>query len=154
MSLINKFYRRSFRARGPNIARKQSLSQAPRSAIGSPDDPLADPYDDPSYGFGFKTPTYQRREDADRNGKVNGQYIYVDDVGEKHNVKYSAGAGEGFNVENGVPDAAAIVRYNTPLYKADKNTRGRISYQQGPVNSGQYKWILFNYFLQTMLIKF
>ena len=113
------------------------MSQLPRGPVGSPDDPLADPFDDPSYGFGFKSPTYQRREDADRLGKVQGQYIYYDDVGDKHNVKYEAGADKGFTVENGVPDASMKVRYNSPLYKADRNTRGKISFQQGP--AGQYK---------------
>lgn len=49
------------------------LSQIPRAPIGTPDDPLADPYDEPTYGFGFRTSEYQRREDADRNGRVTGK---------------------------------------------------------------------------------
>lgn len=61
-----------FRARGPSIHRKMDLSQVPRGPIGSKDDPLADPYDDPSYGFGFRTSEYQRREDADSSGRVRG----------------------------------------------------------------------------------
>lgn len=61
-----------FRARGANIHRNMDLSQVPRGPQGSPDDPLADPFDDPSYGFRFRTGSYQRREDADRLGRVNG----------------------------------------------------------------------------------
>lgn len=49
------------------------LSQTPRGPIGSPDDPLADPYDTPRYGFGFKTYEYKRREEADDNGRVRGE---------------------------------------------------------------------------------
>lgn len=158
-----KFF--SYRARGPNIHRKQDLSQVPRGPIGSPDDPQADPYDDPSYGFGFKTNTYQRREEGDSLGRVEGkllifsreycislhlskqilnlkfpilgQYSYVDDVGEKHNVKYKASANTGFEVENGVPDSPQNVRYNNPLYKANPQTRGHISFEKGP--QGTYK---------------
>jgi hypothetical protein len=73
----------------------------PRGPQGSPDDPLADPYDDPSYSFGFKTKSYQRREDQDSRGAVQGQYSYVDDVGEKHDVKYKASASTGYEVTNG-----------------------------------------------------
>lgn len=53
------------------------LSQVPRGPIGSIDDPLADPYDVPTYGFGFRTPTYQRREDADPSGRVTGKQILI-----------------------------------------------------------------------------
>lgn len=53
------------------------LSQVPRGPQGSIDDPLADPYDDPSYGFDFRTAEYQRREDADRNGRVTGICFYL-----------------------------------------------------------------------------
>lgn len=129
--------RRRFRARGSSVHRKQDLSQEPRRSVGSPTDPLADPYDDPSYGFGFKTKTHSRREEADSSGKVQGEYIYVDDVGEKHGVKYKAGANTGFQVENGVPDSPASVRYNTPLYRAEPTARGRITFERGP--DRQYK---------------
>lgn len=111
----------------------------PRGPQGSPDDPLADPYDDPSYGFGFKTKAYQRREDQDSRGNVQGQYSYVDDVGEKHDVKYKASASTGYEVANGVPDSPQNVRYNNPLYKAHPNTRGHISFERGP--QGTYKFI-------------
>lgn len=53
------------------------LSQVPRGPIGSKDDPLADPYDDPSYGFGFRTSEYQRREDADSTGRVRGNHLNI-----------------------------------------------------------------------------
>lgn len=42
--------------------------------IGAPGDPLADPYDDPSYSFSFRTAEHQRREDADSAGRVRGKY--------------------------------------------------------------------------------
>lgn len=41
--------------------------------IGAPGDPLADPYDDPSYSFSFRTADHQRREDADSAGRVRGE---------------------------------------------------------------------------------
>lgn len=126
-----------FRARGANIHRKQNLSQVPRSPVGSPTDPLADPYDDPSYAFGFKTKSHSRREESDSNGRVHGEFIYVDDVGEKHGVKYKAGANVGFEVENGVPDSPLNIRYNTPLYKSEPTARGRITFERGP--DRQYK---------------
>lgn len=126
-----------FRARGPNIHRKQNLSQVPRSPVGSPTDPLADPYDDASYGFGFKTETHSRREESDSSGRVHGEFIYVDDVGEKHATKYTAGANTGYEVENGVPDSPSNIRYNKPLYKSDPTARGRITFERGP--DRQYK---------------
>lgn len=134
------------------------LSQVPRGPIGSIDDPLADPYDDPSYGFGFRTSEYHRREDADSAGRVRGNsielvdgfpflnsqliaglYSYIDDIGERHSVRYAAGAGTGFEVSNAVPDNPSFVRYTAPLYKANPLTRGRISYERGP--GAQYKFI-------------
>ncbi|XP_055532211.1 uncharacterized protein LOC129722634 isoform X2 [Wyeomyia smithii] len=130
---------RGFRARGPKIHRKQSLSQVPRGPIGNPEDPLADPYDDPSYDFQFKTQSYQRREGADSNGRVNGLYTYVDDAGEKHSVRYSAGSGTGFEVANPVPDAPNTLAYESPLYKTHKQVRGKVAFENGPSGSGQYK---------------
>lgn len=108
-----------------------------RSAVGSPNDPLADPYDDASYQFDFKTATHSRREESDSSGRVHGEFIYVDDVGEKHGLKYSAGANTGFEVDNGTPDAPSNIRYNTPLYKSEPTARGRITFERGP--DRQYK---------------
>ncbi|CRK95811.1 CLUMA_CG009263, isoform A [Clunio marinus] len=130
---------RGFRARGANIHRKQDLSQAPKLPVGSPTDPLADPYDDPSYSFGFKSKKHSRREESDSSGKVHGEFIYVDDVGEKHGVKYKAGANTGFEVENGLPDASNSIRYNKPLYRAEPTARGRITFERGP--DRQYKFL-------------
>ncbi|ETN64936.1 hypothetical protein AND_003298 [Anopheles darlingi] len=130
---------RGFRARGPKIHRKQSLSQVPRGPIGTPDDPQADPYDDPSYDFQFKTRNYQRREGSDSNGRVNGLYSYIDDVGEKHSVRYSAGSGTGYEVANPVPDAPNTIAYESPLYKTHKQVRGKVAFESGPTGSGQYK---------------
>lgn len=139
------------------------LSQiSPGRAVGSIDDPLADPYDVPTYGFGFRTANYQRREDADALGHVNGKdsiflstiiklrninfflfhtglYSYLDDIGERHSVRYAAGANTGYEVSNAVPDTPSLVRYNAPLYKTNRNVRGRIAYERGP--GGQYKFI-------------
>ncbi|XP_021697100.1 uncharacterized protein LOC5568293 [Aedes aegypti] len=130
---------RGFRARGPKIHRKQNLSQVPRGPIGTPEDPQADPYDDPSYDFQFKTRNYQRREGSDANGRVNGLYTYVDDVGEQHSVRYSAGSGTGFEVANPVPDAPNTIAYESPLYKTHKQVRGKVAFESGPSGSGQYK---------------
>lgn len=52
--------------------RKTDLAQYPPRAIGSPDDPLADPYEDPSYSFSFRTPDQSRSEENDANGRVRG----------------------------------------------------------------------------------
>ncbi|XP_055608911.1 uncharacterized protein LOC129756152 [Uranotaenia lowii] len=139
MIIFFSIFESSFRARGPKIHRKQSLSQVPRGPIGTPEDPQADPYDDPSYDFQFKTRNYQRREGSDANGRVNGQYTYVDDVGERHSVKYSAGSGTGFEVANPVPDAPNTISYESPLYKTNKQVRGKVSFESGPSGSGQYK---------------
>ncbi|CAG9799650.1 unnamed protein product [Chironomus riparius] len=130
---------RGYRARGANIHRKQNLSQIRRGSIGSPNDPLADPSDDPSYSFGYKTKSHSRREESDTEGKVHGEFIYVDDAGDKHGVKYKAGAHAGFQVENGVPDTPSTINYNAPLYRADPTARGKISFERGP--DRQYKFL-------------
>lgn len=38
-----------------------------------------------------------------------------------------------------MPDAPSYVKYNAPLYKADRRTRGRVAYERGP--GRQYKFI-------------
>ncbi|XP_037934156.1 uncharacterized protein LOC119668649 [Teleopsis dalmanni] len=116
-----------------------SLVQYPVPPIGSPDDPLADPYDDPTYSFNFRTPDQSRSEDKDSTGRVRGLYSYIDDVGERHSVRYAAGAGTGFEVSNAVPDSPSNVGYTSPLYKAPPRTRGRMTVQRGP--GGSYKLI-------------
>lgn len=115
------------------------LSQVPRGPIGSIDDPLADPYEDPSYNFEIKTPEYQKKESADSSGRVRGLYSYLDDIGERHTVRYAAGQETGFEVLNTVPDSVANVRYNAPLYKGSRQARGHSAVERGP--NGQYKFI-------------
>lgn len=110
-----------------------------RGSIGSPNDPLADPSDDPSYSFGYKSKSHSRREESDTEGRVHGEFIYVDDAGDKHGVKYKAAAHTGFQVENGVPDAPSTINYNSPLYKSDPTARGKISFERGP--DRQYKFL-------------
>lgn len=94
---------------------------------------------DPSYAFNFRTDEYSRREEADVTGKVRGLYSFIDDVGEKHLVRYAASADRGFEVLNSVPDASRYVRYDAPLYKTSPKVRGRIAYERGP--GRQYKFI-------------
>ncbi|XP_075161339.1 cuticular protein 73D [Haematobia irritans] len=130
---------RGFRVNGPQIHRKMGLAQYPPGPIGSPDDPLADPYDDPTYRFSFRTSDQSRSEDNDATGRVRGLYSFVDDEGERHSVRYAAGAGTGFEVTNSVPDNPASVGYANPLYKAPPGTRGKMSVQRGP--EGTYKLI-------------
>uniref|UniRef100_A0A1I8N2D6 Cuticle protein n=2 Tax=Musca domestica TaxID=7370 RepID=A0A1I8N2D6_MUSDO len=130
---------RGFRVNGPQIHRKMGLAQYPPGPIGSPDDPLADPFDDPSYSFSFRTPDQSRSEDNDATGRVRGLYSFLDDEGERHSVRYAAGAGTGFEVSNAVPDNPASVGYTSPLYKAPPGTRGKMSVQRGP--DGTYKLI-------------
>lgn len=115
------------------------LSQVPRGPIGSIDDPLADPYEDPSYNFEIKTPDYQKKESADSSGRVRGLYSYLDDIGERHTVRYAAGSETGYEVLNTVPDSVANVRYNAPLYKGSRQARGHSAVERGP--NGQYKFI-------------
>lgn len=115
------------------------LSQVPRGPIGSIDDPLADPYEDPSYNFEIKTPEYQKKENADSTGRVRGLYSYLDDIGERHTVRYAAGQETGFEVLNTIPDSVANVRYNEPLYKGSRQARGHSAVERGP--NGQYKFI-------------
>lgn len=94
---------------------------------------------DPSYAFNFRTDEYSRREEADIAGKVGGVYSFIDDVGEKHLVRYAASADHGFEVLNSVPDASRYVRYGAPLYKTSPKVRGRIAYERG--RGRQYKFI-------------
>ncbi|XP_064544526.1 fibroin heavy chain [Drosophila montana] len=130
---------RGFRVNGPKIHRKMDLAQYPVRPRGSPDDPLADPYDDPSYSFSFRTPDQSRSEENDATNRIRGLYSYLDDVGERHSVRYAAGAGTGFEISNAVPDNPASVGYSGPLYKAHPKTRGKMSVQRGP--AGTYKLI-------------
>ncbi|EDW69594.2 fibroin heavy chain [Drosophila virilis] len=130
---------RGFRVNGPKIHRKMDLAQYPVRPRGSPDDPLADPYDDPSYSFSFRTPDQSRSEENDATNRIRGLYSYLDDVGERHSVRYAAGAGTGFEISNAVPDNPASVGYSGPLYKAHPKTRGKMSVQRGP--GGTYKLI-------------
>lgn len=62
---------RGFRPRGKNIVRKYDLNQNGPRAVGSPDDPHYDPYEDPSYDFSFRTRTYNRDENANRQVSNN-----------------------------------------------------------------------------------
>lgn len=70
---------------------------------------------------------------------IQGLYSYLDDVGERHSVRYAAGAGTGYQVTNAVPDTPSLVKYSAPLYKSSRNARGKVSYERGP--GGQYKFI-------------
>ncbi|EDW72712.2 uncharacterized protein Dwil_GK17150 [Drosophila willistoni] len=130
---------RGFRANGPKIHRKMDLAQYPVRPRGSPDDPLADPFDDPSYSFSFRTADQSRSEENDSTNRIRGLYSYLDDVGERHSVRYAAGAGTGFEISNAVPDNPSNVGYSNPLYKAHPKTRGKMSVQRGP--AGSYKLI-------------
>lgn len=60
-------------------------------------------------------------------------------MGERHSVRYAAGAGTGFEISNAVPDNPVSVGYSSPLYKAHPKTRGKMSVQRGP--AGTYKLI-------------
>lgn len=71
--------------------------------------------------------------------RIIGLYSYLDDAGERHSVRYAAGANTGYEVSNAVPDTPSIVRYSAPLYKTNRNARGRVAYERGP--GGQYKFI-------------
>ncbi|XP_016964973.1 fibroin heavy chain [Drosophila biarmipes] len=130
---------RGFRANGPKIHRKMDLAQYPVLPRGSPDDPLADPFDDPSYSFSFRTPDQSRSEENDSGNRIRGLYSYLDDVGERHSVRYAAGAGTGFEISNTVPDSPSTVAYSSPLYKSHPKTRGKMAVQRGP--AGSYKLI-------------
>lgn len=72
---------------------------------------------------------------------MTGLYSYLDDVGERHSVRYAAGAGTGYQVTNAVPDTPSLVKYSAPLYKSARgaSARGKVSYERGP--GGQYKFI-------------
>lgn len=48
---------------------QKELQRKERQAIGTP---AIDPTSDPSYDFAFRTPEYQRRENADALGRVRG----------------------------------------------------------------------------------
>lgn len=59
---------------GPKIHRKMDLAQYPVLPRGSPDDPLADPFDDPSYSFSFRTPDQSRSEENDSGNRIRGEF--------------------------------------------------------------------------------
>ncbi|XP_045471413.1 uncharacterized protein LOC123678432 isoform X3 [Harmonia axyridis] len=131
---------RGFRPRGKNVVRKYDLNQSGPRPVGSPDDPYYDPYEDPSYNFGFKTRTHTREENANRVGDVTGRYSYVDDVGERHNVEYIAGKRTGFHVKTPFPDSNP--RAYGPLYFRGRGRpipRGRTSIQRGL--DGSYRFV-------------
>lgn len=129
---------RGFRPRGKNIARKYDLSQSGPRPVGSRDDPFYDPFESPEYKFSFKTRTYQRDENSNRIGDVNGRYSYIDDVGERHNVEFTAGKNTGFHVKTPFPDSNP--RAYGPLYfngRGKPAPRGRTSIQRG--TDGSYR---------------
>ncbi|XP_030758048.1 mesocentin [Sitophilus oryzae] len=131
---------RGFRPRGKNVYRNYDLNQNGPRPVGSRDDPYYDPYEDPSYKFGFRTRTYSRQENANRVGDVTGRYTYLDDVGERHNVEYIAGKNTGFHVKNPFPDSNP--RAYGPLFFRGRGKpipRGRTSIQRGL--DGSYKFV-------------
>ncbi|XP_014093148.3 uncharacterized protein [Bactrocera oleae] len=130
---------RGFRVNGPKIHRKMNLAQYPVRKLGTANDPLADPYDDPSYSFNFRSGHQSRTETSDSSGRITGLYSYLDDVGERHSVRYAAGAGTGYEVLNSVPDNPVSVAYAAPLYKDHPKARGKMTTQRGP--NGTYKLI-------------
>lgn len=142
--------RKGFRARGPNIARQMDLSQVkiPYNPPVSPDSPnykptlsgYHDPNENPSYKFGFRTATYSKQETSDALGHVEGVYSFVDDLGERHDVRYKAGSGTGFNVETAFPDSKPYTGlfYSGPPGKAGGKPRGRSSIQQRLDGSYQF----------------
>lgn len=60
-------------------------------------------------------------------------------MGERHSVRYAAGAGTGFEISNALPDSPSSVAYSSPLYKSHPKTRGKMAVQRGP--AGSYKLI-------------
>ncbi|XP_014273355.1 collagen alpha-2(I) chain isoform X1 [Halyomorpha halys] len=143
--------RRGFRARGPNIARKMDLSQAkiPYNPPVSPDSPdykptydgYHDPNEDPSYSFTFRTPTQGKQEASDSNGHVNGRYYFYDDIGERHDVAYEAGARTGFNVKTPFPDSNVFsgLFFKGAPGKPGGNPRGKTSILQKL--DGSYRFV-------------
>lgn len=51
------------------------LAQYPPGPRGSPDDPLADPYDVPTYSFNFRLSDQSRTEDSDASGRIRGNWL-------------------------------------------------------------------------------
>merc|ERR1711892_443165 len=63
---------------------------------------------DPSYSFAYSGEESEREEDADSNGVVTGQSSYTNAEGNVISVRYKAGAGIGFVVENEEELSAAV----------------------------------------------
>lgn len=55
---------------------------------------------DGSYNFQYSIPNASRRESADAQGNVDGEYSYLDESGQ-HNLQYKAGNNSGFQVTGG-----------------------------------------------------
>ncbi|XP_050681694.1 uncharacterized protein LOC126977060 isoform X2 [Leptidea sinapis] len=133
---------RGFRAKGPNVHRKIDLDQRPRGPIGNKDDPYFDPNEDPSYSFKFDTRTYSKNENADSRGDVKGQYSFVDDIGERHDVSYIAGKDTGFHVSSAHPDSPNLIGspfHRAPLVRGESKARGRSAVQRGL--DGSYRFV-------------
>ncbi|XP_022914277.2 uncharacterized protein [Onthophagus taurus] len=124
--------KRGFRPRGKNVVRKYDLGQTPVGPIGNKDDRYFDPYEDPSYNFQFNTPTYTRKEGANRLGDVKGTYSFFDDVGERHDVEYIAGKNTGFHVKTPHPDSN-LNAFRQPYFQDPRKPylRGRSFVQRG-----------------------
>ncbi|EEB20078.1 conserved hypothetical protein [Pediculus humanus corporis] len=125
--------RRGFRARGPHIARRMDLSQT-RPPFSRPVDDgkyhpeydnIFDPNEDRGYDFTYRTSNHIKEEHANRVGDVQGRYSYLDDIGIRHNVHYTAGSRTGFVVSNPVPDTFAQAR-GGPLYYVGKSGGSKV----------------------------
>ncbi|VEN64564.1 unnamed protein product [Callosobruchus maculatus] len=155
---------RGYRPRGKNVARKYDLSQSGPRAIGSPDDPYYDPYEDPSYSFSIRTRTYNRDENANRfvsagpdqrrtevsdsTGHVRGSYTYLDDKGVQHSVHYIAGPETGYRILKQVkgPHLPTVFPFGRPdiippdFYDYDKDYKDVFdTAASGHVRPGQRK---------------
>ncbi|KAK9503061.1 hypothetical protein O3M35_011711 [Rhynocoris fuscipes] len=102
-----------------------------------------DPNEDPSYEFGFRTPVYTRKENSNSQGFVNGEYAFADDVGQRHYVRYEAGAKTGFKVLSPFPDSTPFTANSfyrgRPSKPGGKTLRGTTSIQQG--GDGSYRFV-------------
>ncbi|XP_042894359.1 uncharacterized protein LOC122268144 [Penaeus japonicus] len=89
-------------------------------------DPLANPNNDPSYGFTFQGDEHARSELTDASGRVRGSYSYIDENGQTRSYTYTAGSGIGFVIEgDGLPQDPLNP---SPTPAATKLSSGRLNF--------------------------
>lgn len=94
----------------------------------------------PIFRFYIRTGILTKRRRVKNHTKLtcvycfSGQYSFVDDIGERHDVSYIAGRDTGFHVSSAFPDSPRGIGspfHRVPLVRSEKNSRGKTAVQRG-----------------------